>query len=177
MANQKKLYDNLYKVIKANSGEFSANDVVKTEILDLQIPRGYGARIRKVIFIESNFRDQTNQTYLHTYSALVLDPDDEDSYQIPMFRVDHDVLCDHESYCVRLEEDTTPNGIATLCAKRTEHIFTEDMDAITVRNPRFNSMIGGFNVSGDHKFQMRIEVYFTYEKIPMELYEKLLGIS
>jgi hypothetical protein len=173
----KKLYDNLYKVIKANSGEFALNDIVKTEILDLQIPRGWGARIRRVVFIESNLRDQTDQAYLHVYSALVLDPDDEDSYQIPMFTVDHDVLCDHESYCTRFEEGVTVAGISMMCAKRTEHYFTEEMDAITVRNPRFNSMIGGFNVSGDYKFQMRIEVYFTYEKIPMELYEKLLGIS
>ncbi|GAH02940.1 unnamed protein product, partial [marine sediment metagenome] len=47
---EKKLFDNLYKVIKVNSGAISANDVVATEILDLQIPRGYCARIRKVRF-------------------------------------------------------------------------------------------------------------------------------
>jgi len=57
-----KLYDNLYKVIKANSGSYSANDGVFTEILDLQIPRQYAARIREVIFLDDISDDQTDQT-------------------------------------------------------------------------------------------------------------------
>jgi len=36
----KKLYDNLFKVVKANSGPIEANDTVLTEIIDLQIPTG-----------------------------------------------------------------------------------------------------------------------------------------
>ncbi|GAG59338.1 unnamed protein product, partial [marine sediment metagenome] len=50
MTSKKELFDDLYKVIKLNSGAISANDTVATEIGDLQIPRGYCARIRKVRF-------------------------------------------------------------------------------------------------------------------------------
>jgi len=174
---EKKLYDNLFKVIKANSGPFTTNDIVKTEILDLQIPRGYAARIRKVIFCDTGFRDQLDQIYMHTYGCLVLDPDDENSFQIPDYTVDHDVACDFEHYYIRFEEDTTPNGIAFLPLQKTQIEFAEDLDVVTVRNPRFNSMTNGIKGDGSYPPQTHIEVYFTYERVSMDLYSKLLGIS
>ncbi|GAH17573.1 unnamed protein product, partial [marine sediment metagenome] len=58
-----KLYDNLYKVIKANSGPIAANDTVLTEIMDLQIPRNYCARIRRVIFHDNVNGDQAGQDF------------------------------------------------------------------------------------------------------------------
>ncbi|GAH42953.1 unnamed protein product [marine sediment metagenome] len=77
MAGEKKLFDNLYKVIKLNSGAISANDVVATEIGDLQIPRGYCARIRKVRFTLRDIKDQVNTEFgFHVLTALVLDADD-----------------------------------------------------------------------------------------------------
>lgn len=172
----KKLYDNLYKVIKANSGPFTANDTVKTEILDLQIPRGFGARIRRVIFRDYNLKDQLDEVNFRFEGCLVLDPDDEDSYQIPSFRVDHDVLCDFEFHYQRFIE-LTGDGISFMNTKEVVYDFNEEMDVITVRNPRFNALGNGLKVDGDYPAQCHIEVYFTYEKIPMELYEKLLGIS
>ncbi|GAG59503.1 unnamed protein product, partial [marine sediment metagenome] len=108
---EKKLYDNLYKVIKANSGPVAANDTPLTEILDLQIPRNYAARIRKVVFTDAINADQADQTSFWFRGALVLDPDDEETTLIPTFTVEHDVLCDFEHEYERFEEDTTPNGI------------------------------------------------------------------
>ena len=174
---EKKLYDNLFKVIKANSGEVDANDTVLTEILDLQIPRGYAARVRKVIFRDNVNVDQVDQARFMLRGALVLDPDDEDTTAIPTFTVDHDVCCDFEHEYIRFEEDTTPNGISYLHNKETKHIFNEDLDVVTVRNVRFNLITDGLNVAGGLGTQVKIEVYFTYEKVAMDLYAKLLGIS
>lgn len=176
MAGEKKLFDNLYKVIKVNSGVLSTNDGVFTEILDLQIPRGYCARIRRVIFRDHSLVEQLDQDNFKLIMALVLDPDDETHTQIPTAEVDHDVLCDAEHEYNRFREDGTPNGISVLQPKETKHDFGEDLDAITVRNVRFNTL-GSRMMTTLTTLQTRCLVYFTYEKISADLYSKLLGIS
>ena len=172
----KKLYDNLFKVIKANSGAFLANDTVLTEIMDLQIPRNYCARIRRVIF-EDNLNDkQPGQEFMSFYGALVLDPDDEDRNQIPTFTVDHDVCCDFHHEYSRFEMGA-PDGIAIIHNQRTEHEFKEDLDVVTVRNVRFNVLGNGLAVGEADQPQVDCTVYFTYEKVAVDLYAQLLGIS
>jgi len=177
MTSKKELYDDIYQVIKGNSGALSANSGVFTEILDLQIPRGYAARIREVIFHVDPQADQTDQVDMDWYSALVLDPDDETSYQIPTFEIDHDVLCDMHVCWHRMEEDTTPNGISNIRCAEVVRKFTEELDVIKIRNIRFNTFCEGLKVDGTTKSQVRITVYFTYEKVSPSLYEKLLGIK
>ncbi len=174
----KKLFDNLFKVLKVNSGEFGMNDLVMTECLDLKIPRGYCARIRKVIFIDY-LAGQKGQPSVEFRGALVLDPDDETSTSIPTFIIDHDVLCDFEHYYFRFEiaaPTEVPNGISEAHNQKTRYVFSEDIDVVTVRNIRFNSQCHGLNVTG-LKCQCRCIVYFTYEKISADLYAMLLGIS
>ncbi|GAI10065.1 unnamed protein product [marine sediment metagenome] len=174
----KKLYDNLYKVIKANSGAILANDTVLTEIMDLQIPRNYCARIRKVIFYDELNDQQPVEDNLSFYGALVLDPDDEDSNQIPTFAVDHDVLCDfHHEYTSLLGSEVGALGGSFVHNQRTLYEFHEDLDAVTVRNIRFNVLGNGLKVDVEDQPQVRCTVYFTYEKISVELYALLLGIS
>ena len=174
---EKKLYDNLYKVIKANSGAILANDTVLTEILDLQIPHGYAARIREVIFRDDLNDQQGDQSNISLFGALVLDPDDEDSNQIPTFTVDHDVVADFHHEYTRFDEDVTPNGISVISNKETVRKFKEDLDVVTVRNVRFNVLGNGLNVAEEDQAQCRCTVYFTYEKVALDLYAKLLGIS
>ena len=174
---EKKLYDNLYKVIKANSGAILANDTVLTEIMDLQIPRNYCARIREVIFRDDLNNKQQSQEFISLYGALVLDPDDEDSNQIPTFTVDHDVLCDFHHEYSRFEMGTTPAGLAFIKNHETVRKFKEDLDVVTVRNVRFNVLGNGLNVGEEDQSQVRCTVYFTYEKVTADLYTKLLGIS
>ena len=54
--------------------------------------------------------------------------------------------------------------------------FDEGLDVVTVRNLRFNTI--GYNFTDTDKFaQVDVEVYFTYEKVSIDLYQKLLGIS
>lgn len=174
MAGEKKLFDNLYKVIKLNSGAISANDTVATEIGDLQIPRGYCARIRKVRFTLRDIKGQVNTEFgFHVLTALVLDADDENSVVIPTFEIDHDVLIDHR---FEMWGDLVTEGMTSLWTPQKVYNFDEELDAITVRNIRHNTLVNGMDVSGD-KPQVEITVYFTYEKISADLYAKLLGIS
>jgi len=176
MTSKKELYDDIYNVLKVNSGALSANDGIFTEILDFQIPRDYCIRVRKVIWTLSVLGGQKDQEWIRWIAAFVFDPDDETSVQIPTFAIDHDVLCDVEFEKHRQDEDTTPNGISALFTPRVEINFTEELDCITVRNARFNSMVTG-SATGVTPTQIRCTVYFTYEKVSSSLYEKLLGIK
>lgn len=172
----RELYDDLYYVIKGNSGAISANDGVFTEIFDFQIPRNFCVRIRKIIVDFQINSEQLNQEYFRMLTALVLDPDDETSTQIPTFTIDHDVLADFQYEMFRLIEDTTPNGISGVLSTRQEIELPEELDAVTVRNARFNTIVNGMAVGGSALPQTRMTVYFTYEKVSSSLYEKLLGI-
>ena len=172
---EKKLFDNLYKVIKVNSGGITANDTIVTEIMDLQIPRGYCARVRRVKFALRTLNDQvTGNPHYHVLTALVLDADDENSVAIPTFEVDHDVLVDHR-FEMWMELQT--NGLTSIWAPSVVYDFDEEMDVVTVRNIRANSLVNGMTVNGSDPPQTETTVYFTYEKISADLYAKLLGIS
>ncbi|MBA7686609.1 hypothetical protein ES703_95059 [subsurface metagenome] len=174
----KKLYDNLFKVIKANSGPIEANETTLTEILDLQIPRNYCARIRKVIFHDNVNVDQQFLENFFYRGALILDPDDEEHYQIPTFTVDHDICCDFEHEYLNIPASTVEaQGGSVINNQKTIHEFKEDLDVVTVRNVRFNVQGIGLKVDGVAQSQCKCEVYFTYEKISIELYALLLGIS
>lgn len=173
----KELYDDIYFVWKGNSGKLSANDGIFTEIADFQIPRGYAVRIRKVLWETQIHNEQLDQEYFRILSALVLDPDDETSTSIPTFTIDHDVCCDYAFEMNRYREDTTPNGISCTISRRTEIEFPEELDVITIRNARINTIASGLLTTGDDEPQVRCTVYFTYEKVSSQLYEKLLGIK
>ncbi|GAG80627.1 unnamed protein product, partial [marine sediment metagenome] len=60
--------------------------------------------------------------------------------------------------------------------KETVYDFDEGLDVVTVRNIRFNSQANGSETTAT-TLQTRCIVYFTYEKVSMDLYSKLLGIS
>jgi len=173
----KELYDDIFFVWKGNSGAISANDGVFTEIVDFQIPRGYAIRIRKVLCELQINDEQADQEQWRVLSALVLDPDDETSTQIPTFTIDHDVACDFAFEMARLEEDTTPNGISGIIQPRFEINFPEELDVISIRNARVNCIASGLAVGGSNQPQVRTTIYFTYEKVSSSLYEKLLGIK
>lgn len=172
---KKELSDDLFFVIKGNSGNLSANDGVFTEIFDFQIPRNYAVRIRKILVDFHINANQADQEYFRMLCGLVLDPDDETSTQIPTFTIDHDVCADFQYEFFRIEENTTPNGISGLLSTRQIIEFPEELDVVTVRNARFNSIVNGMKVDALYP-QIRMTVYFTYEKVTSAIYEKLLGI-
>jgi len=175
---EKKLYDNLIQIIKGNSGPIEANETVLTEILDLQIPNGYCARIRKVIFVDNINADQEGQDSIMLRGALVMDSDDEVTYQIPTFTLEHDVVCDFEhEYQSFIGTVVGALGGSFVKNHRTIYVFDEDSDVVTVRNVRFNLSGSGLLVAGPNHTQVKCIVHFTYEKVGLDLYAKLLGIK
>ncbi|GAI60306.1 unnamed protein product, partial [marine sediment metagenome] len=176
---RKELWDNMMRVVKVNSNELATDGSTATEIVDLQIPRSYIARIRKVIF---DVRLQEEQLPAEPpvapdgltgrlnkfFMALVNDPDDEESIAIPTHEIDHDVIADCEFHIERVmswytEVHKIPaGGYAFVAPSRTIN-FDETIDIICPRNIRFNA--SGVIIGATVKPQVIVTVYFTYEKV------------
>ena len=182
---KKEMYDNIPRVIKVNSGQLDPAGGTMTEILDLQISKGYVARIRKVIFYIRYEEEQVPvldsldvaERMEGFLMALVNDPDDEYSVAIPTHEIDHDVICDYEVYTSKLLADQGANlsGGWAIHAPRCVHEFSEDLDVIAPRNIRFNAM--GNIIGATTKPQALVEVYFTYEKVTSDVIMELLNIA
>lgn len=185
-STMKKIYDNMFRVIKVNSNQLDPAGAKSTEIADLQIPRGFVARIRKVIFtvrfeegqlpaINGTITERLNKYFM----ALVNDPDDETSTAIPTHQIDHDVICDAEFHVDRvLAQGATPpafSGGYAIHSPILIHEFTEDLDIICPRNIRFNA--AATIIGATTKTQAIVEVYFTYEKVGEGAILELLNIA
>ncbi|MBA7546542.1 hypothetical protein ES705_38934 [subsurface metagenome] len=188
---RKELWDNMMRVVKVNSGQLNPDGSKATEIVDLQIPRGYIARVRKVIFdvrIEeeqlpgmpiappSGIIERLNKFFM----ALVNDPDDEESIAIPTHEIDHDVIADCEFHIERVltyYTDVTmiPRGGYAFVAPEKIINFDETIDIICPRNIRFNA--SAVCIGATIKPQVIVTVYFTYEKVTNDLLLELLNIA
>lgn len=153
-----KMFDNIMKVIRVEHAE--AADTKSVEI-DLELPRGYIAKIKKVIF---------NWTGIGALSAcegaLVNDPDDQITVQIPDNEVQHDVIADFD-FIVNVIV-----GTEHFVEHRIEILFDQELDVVTARNLRFNRTqtvgVGGGIT--------QCEVYYTLEQISDSLILELLDI-
>ncbi|GAH99707.1 unnamed protein product [marine sediment metagenome] len=156
----KKLYDNLYKVIKANSGAFLANDTVLTEILDLQIPHSYCARIRKVIFEDSKkfWEESCELTAKGRFVRFV----DGESVEV-------------------IIKDWTRHQVDTNWGRKP-CIKTDSDEFLKVESKRLRFILSEF---ADKKVKLRITRYdsapnpllthWTVEKIPLTKQKKISG--
>lgn len=188
---RKELWDNMMRVVKVNSGQLPADGTKTTEIVDLQIPRGFIARVRKVIFDvrleEEQFPavpavppvgiiERLNKFFM----ALVNDPDDEESNGIPTHEIDHDVIADAEFHIERVltyytDVQMIPRGGYAFVAPSKIINFDETIDIICPRNIRFNA--SGVILGATIKPQVIVTVYFTYEKVTNDLLLELLNIA
>lgn len=174
----------MYRVVKVNSNELDPSGGILSEIVDLQIPRGFVARIRKVFF---NLRWETEQLpepgaagvlverLSKFFMALINDPDDEDHVAIPTHTIDHDVIADWEVAIDLTVFSGTGGGLAYMITPETEIDFTEDLDVLCPRNIRFNAM--GDIIGATKKPQAFVKVYFTYEKVGESALLELLNIA
>lgn len=188
---RKELWDNMMRVVKVNSGELDTSGGKATEIVDLQIPRGFIARVRKVFFEVRLQEEQLPEVPISPASgvierlnkffmALVNDPDDEESIAIPTHEIDHDVIADAEFHIERVltyYTDVTmiPRGGYAFVAPSKMVDFPETIDVICPRNVRFNA--SGVVIGATVKPQVTVTVYFTYEKVTNDLLLELLNIA
>jgi hypothetical protein len=166
-----KHFDNLYKVIKTTI----TNLVVapqSTEI-DLDLPKGYIAKIKLVIikyFLDGITAGTTIDSEL-LYSALVRDPDDAATIEIPENAVQHDVIMDYtERYNALLD---ATNGVGAIEVEKMKILNFDDMnvDVITARNIRFNAA-----ASATTTHDVECTVYYTLEAIKKTELLELLDI-
>lgn len=165
-----RLFDNIMQNIQVRN-TIASTTTVSSEI-DLELPRGYVAKIHKVIVFAYDIWDLIVNTEKDLIEfALLLDPDDTETTAIPENTVEHDVLVD----------GTIEYGINTTLGNsfvenyRTEWDFShlEGLDILSARNMRFNIVGAADYVDGA---EVRCEIFYTLEPIKDNQIMELLDI-
>jgi len=178
-----KMTDNLLKYITAFVSS-NAGTTTSTE-LDLDIPRGYVAKIHRIILstagLEVDLLDQTGDFECSIAGGLYRDPDDSVSVTPPSGQTQHDALaylltgmCKNNEANSGTQNAST--GMQFYNTRNDSGWFPDHLDMITARNLRFNIDQFGANKSALLDSGMRVEVYFTYEKVSASDIAELLDI-
>ena len=165
-----RLFDNIMQVYRGLI--VVAGTATQSVEIDLELPRGYVAKIHKVI-MDMRFTLDLGvlSDTLETQCALVLDPDDAVTVQMPANVVEHDVLCD-ALFEIR-EGATTENGHAKIWTKQIDFSHLEGLDVITARNMRWNINEAAAQYDGSHA---TVTIYYTLEAIQDKQIMELLDI-
>lgn len=161
----KKDFDNLFKVIQAGI-TLNVVSIISIE-LDLELPRGFIAKIYKVIFEWRSWGTDlvglgAIEADLQMNCSLIRDPDDITTTQMPQNAVQHDVIAE-TSEGVFQNPTGSLAGFTSLLRKTID--FPEHIDVITARNMRFNATGGGADSANITESAARVEVYYTLEKV------------
>lgn len=152
----KRDFDNLLKVIKSDHAAV-ANTIVSEEI-DLELPRGFIAKIRKIVWLFTSVENAVGEQSFR--SVLILDPDDTATSAIPEGQVDHDVIGEFGGVISRT---ATATGTDTWSSPFPFVLEFDDLaeDVITARNMRHNAIGSAANPT----FALSLLVYYTLEKV------------
>jgi len=166
----REMFDNLYHVIRADCDLGTSTETVSAEI-DLDLPRGYIAKIKKVIFWLKDWDnfDLGTDHDLDINGVLLNDPDDEETIQMPTQTNEHDVICEFEWGHGLNQDDVNGHAVIAFYYGPTKHIFDYGdkhtvMDVVAARNLRFNTRIqvtGSPNSTPD----TFVNVYYTLEEV------------
>ena len=169
----RKDFDDLLLVIRSNITDDATNAVISNEV-DLNLPRGFIAKIKKIIFEANDLLPELLDvvaTSLLQAMALIRDPDDITSTGMPSNTDEHDVLAEWNFSAIG---NTTGNLIQHPSEHRVEIDFSEaDEDVITARNLRFN--ISGATTA-NYTPTFNCKVYYTLEPVTDDLILNLLDI-
>lgn len=180
-----KMTDNLLKYItvfvSANGGSTTSTE------LDLDIPRGYVAKLHRIIIsssgIEVDLFDHDGDFEASCVGGLYRDPDDATSVTPPSAQTQHDALAFLSTGIVKVQDDNPLDatagqgvGVQIYNTLNDSGWFPDHLDMITARNLRFNIDQFGANRSLLVDMGMRVEVYFTYEKVSASDIAELLDI-
>jgi hypothetical protein len=162
-----KLTDNIVKVIRGRITHSDADP--DTLELDLELPRGYVAKIKEVIF--EHIQPGDNLALADSYAlnlALIRDPDDAATVLVPANEVQHDVIF---STTMWVSVIATESALASRV--RRSKRFDQEEDSFTARNLRFNTDSDGVdsNVSYSDCY-----VYYTLETVTTGEILELLDI-
>ena len=170
----RKDFDDLLLVIRSNITDDAVAAVISNEV-DLNLPRGFIAKIKKVIFEANDLAPELLDvvaTSILQAMALIRDPDDTVSTGMPSNTDEHDVIAEWNFSAIG---NTTGNLIQMPGGQlRVEIDFSEaDEDVITARNLRFN--ISG-SATANFTPTYNCKVYYTLEPVTDDLILNLLDI-
>ncbi len=158
------LFDDTYRVIRQGNSIPLMDTLVSVE-LDLELPRGYVAKIKRVEMFPKSLDDILAgflaDDYLLFGGVLLRDPDDAQTFFMPDNSVEHDVICEYRS---ELSMDTASGSLPAQVEKLWDFGDQIGLDVITARNLRFNAFVNAPNDPSDAPVLVCI-VYYTLEKV------------
>lgn len=160
-----KMFDNIMKVYRQQLTVIA--NVTKSVEMDLEIPRGYIAKIKKVILsCDGNMAVGANYFSL----GCINDPDDIITGLVPIGQVKHDVIFARQ-FAVSFSTQATGNLHGG--DLYSEIVFDQELDVVAARNLRFNAVAANATptMSG-----VDCHVYYSLEAISDQLILELLDI-
>jgi len=160
-------FDNLLKVFKGNIS-LNAGSIASVE-LDFEIPRGFIIKIKKIILQFMNWSEDyeglaQGETTFAAQGALIRDPDDTTTIQIPAGRVQHDVLAEAQLVGY-LHSVTNENLGPTVTGVTKIYDFNHEDDIVSARNLRLNVVGQGNDSAVLTETVFQSEVHYTLEKV------------
>lgn len=165
-----KLFDNIMQVISITN---TSNQTTKVSAeIDFELPRGYVAKLHKVVVNCRNFFDQLVLTdQVRSQYCLLVDPDDALTTQMPNNTVEHDVVLSGEFQALGL--GTGEWGWHEPNQHIYDFSFLEGLDIISARNMRWNTV---HDNTGSPNSLMECVIYYTLEEIKDNQIMELLDI-
>lgn len=166
----KRDFDNLAKSIAG--AVILASNVLQSVEIDLELPRGFIAKIYKVEFMLLDtskdfaiFVTEGNNA-VDFLMGLINDPDDISNILTTSNRVNHDVIAEYapDFWADIGAVDPDGRGPVVLDFKKTVD-FPEHIDVIAFRNLRFNAVAGGSADSSITETIAKVIVHYTLEAV------------
>lgn len=162
----KKDFDNIMK-LHEGAVVFTADTIGSLE-LDLELPRGFIAKIWKMMLIVELINEDLEGISVDkiiTYKVcLIRDPDDSTSVSIPTNEVQHDVIMDHQVDVALIAGVAGDSGLA-VSINRKEIDIPEHVDLITARNMRLNVVATGSDKADATEAVGTSQIYYTLEEV------------
>ena len=167
----RKDFDDLLLLIRSNLTDDASSSVISAEV-DLNLPRGFIAKIKKIRFEFNDLIGELNDVSatIFTAMALIRDPDDITSTGAPSNTDEHDVIADFNSSHLA---HTTGSNVKPGELSFDIDFSEADEDVITARNMRFNmagSALSLFTPSANCK------IWYTLESVTDDIILNLLDI-
>ena len=165
-----RLFDNIAQVITVIDS-INGTTTESTEV-DLELPRGYVAKIHKVrVCLHDVFDKVADNEKQNFFYALLLDPDDTTTVQFPSNTVEHDVIVAGQ-FEIAIAA-AVHGGLWNEYIHEWDFSHLEGLDVLSARNMRFNIVAGGAYMNDS---EIECQIYYTLEKINDSQIMELLDI-
>jgi len=163
-----RLFDNIMQVIATTN--VIAGTTVDSNEIDLELPRGYVAKIHKVIVQIFKWDAVLGAAENDRFSwAVLLDPDDATTVEMPDNSVEHDVLVSGFWSALSI----TTLALSDVVEKQYDFSHLEGLDILSARNMRFNTVAAGTDLNAT---ELKVFIYYTLEEIKDAQIMELLDI-